>query len=132
MKITLEDHSDEVLAALESACAIALETCGLVAEGYAKKQCPVDTGTLRKSITHTVDTNEKTAYIGTNSEYATYVEMGTGKYYTGGRPKPWSHQDEKGNWHTTAGQRAQPYLKPAVADHAEQYKNIIQAALKGK
>lgn len=30
MKITLEDHSDEVLAALESACAIALETCGLV------------------------------------------------------------------------------------------------------
>ena len=37
MKITLEDHSDEVLAALESACAIALETCGLVAEGYAQK-----------------------------------------------------------------------------------------------
>lgn len=30
MKITLEDHSDEVLAALESACTIALETCGLV------------------------------------------------------------------------------------------------------
>lgn len=132
MKITLEDHSDEVLAALESACAIALETCGLVAEGYAKKQCPVDTGNLRNSITHTVDQNEKTAYIGTNSEYATYVEMGTGKYYLGGRPKPWSYQDEKGNWHTTSGQRAQPYLKPAVADHAEQYKNIIQAALKGK
>ena len=132
MKITLEDHSDEVLAALESACSIALETCGLVAEGYAKKQCPVDTGNLRNSITHTVGTNEKTAYIGTNSEYATYVEMGTGEYYSGGRPKPWSYQDEKGNWHTTAGQRAQPYLKPAVADHAEQYKNIIQAALKGK
>lgn len=132
MKITLEDHSDEVLAALESACSIALETCGLVAEGYAKKQCPVDTGNLRNSITHTVDTNEKIAYIGTNSEYATYVEMGTGEYYPGGRPKPWSYQDEKGNWHTTAGQRAQPYLKPAVADHAEQYKNIIQKALKGK
>lgn len=30
MKITLEDHSDEVLTVLESACAIALETCGLV------------------------------------------------------------------------------------------------------
>ena len=112
MKITLEDHSDEVLAALESACAIALETCN--------------------SITHTVDTNEQTAYIGTNSEYATYVEMGTGKYYPGGRSKPWSYQDENGNWHTTSGQRAQPYLKPAVADHAEQYKNIIQAALKGR
>ncbi len=35
MKITLEDHSDEVLTALESACAIALETCGLVAKNDA-------------------------------------------------------------------------------------------------
>lgn len=35
MKITLEDHSNEVLAALESACAIALETCGLVAKNDA-------------------------------------------------------------------------------------------------
>lgn len=35
MKITLEDHSDEVLAALESACSIALETCGLVAKNDA-------------------------------------------------------------------------------------------------
>lgn len=132
MKLTLDDHSDEVLSALDAALARGLEKCGLVAEGYAKKQCPVDTGTLRNSITHTVDTNEKTVYIGTNSEYATYVEMGTGEYYPEGRPKPWSYQDENGNWHTTAGQRAQPYLKPAVADHAEQYKNIIQAALKGK
>lgn len=132
MKITLEDHSDEVLAALESACAIALETCGLVAEGYAKKQCPVDTGNLRNSITHTVDINEKTAYIGTNNEYATYVEMGTGKYYPGGRPKPWSYQDENGNWHTTSGQRAQPYLKPAVAEHGEQYRKIIESELIGK
>lgn len=32
MKIKLEDHSDEVLTALESACAIALEICGLVAK----------------------------------------------------------------------------------------------------
>lgn len=132
MKITLEDHSDEVLAALESACAIALETCGLVAEGYAKKQCHVDTGNLRNSITHTVDINEKTAYIGTNNEYATYVEMGTGKYYPGGRPKPWSYQDENGNWHTTSGQRAQPYLKPAVAEHGEQYRKIIESELIGK
>lgn len=35
MKITLEDHSDEVLTALGSACAIALETCGLVAKNDA-------------------------------------------------------------------------------------------------
>ena len=32
MKITLEDHSNEVLTALESACAIALETCWFVGD----------------------------------------------------------------------------------------------------
>ena len=80
MKITLEDHSDEVLEALESACQRALEKCGLAAVNYATKLCPVDTGDLRDSITHKVIDSEKAAYIGTNSEYATYVEMGTGVY----------------------------------------------------
>ncbi len=69
MKVTIEDHSEEVLAAMESACLRALEECGLVGEGYAKKLCPVDTGNLRNSITHTVSDSEKAAYIGTDSEY---------------------------------------------------------------
>ena len=132
MQITLEDHSKEVLAAMESACAVALEMCGLAAEDYAKRLCPVDTGNLRNSITHTVDTAEKSAYVGTNSEYAVYVEMGTGQYVAGGRPTPWVYKDEKGNWHMTHGQRAQPYIKPAVADHSAQYKKIIEQTLKGK
>lgn len=132
MKITLEDHSDEVLEALESACQRALEKCGLVGEGYAKKLCPVDTGNLRNSITHTVSDGEKAAYIGTNSEYAVYVECGTGIYYPGGRQTPWTYQDAKGDWHLTHGQRAKPFIKPAVADHAAQYTRIIEQELKGK
>lgn len=39
MKVTLDDHSDEVLSALDAAIACGLEKCGLVAEGYAKKSC---------------------------------------------------------------------------------------------
>ena len=133
MKITLEDHSDEVYKELEAACQRALEKCGLVAEGYAKKLCPVDTGNLRNSITHTVsDNGERAAYVGTNSEYAVYVECGTGIYYPGGRQTPWVYQDEKGDWHLTHGQRAKPFIKPAVAEHGEQYKRIIEAELKGK
>nr|UWI40350.1 MAG: Minor capsid protein [Bacteriophage sp.] len=133
MKITLEDHSDEVLEALESACQRALEKCGLVAEGHAKKLCPVDTGNLRNSITHTVaDNGERAAYVGTNSEYGVYVECGTGIYYPGGRQTPWTYQDENGDWHLTHGQRAKPYIKPAVADHAAQYNRIIEQELKGK
>lgn len=133
MIITFKDNSDEVLAAMESACNRALEKCGLVAEGYAKKLCPVDTGNLRNSITHTVaDNGERAAYVGTNSEYGVYVECGTGIYYPGGRQTPLVYQDEKGDWHLTHGQRAKPYIKPAVADHAAQYNRIIEQELKGK
>lgn len=133
MKITLEDHSAEVYKELEAACQRALEKCGLVAEGYAKKLCPVDTGNLRNSITHTVaDNGERAAYVGTNSEYGVYVECGTGIYYPGGRQTPWVYQDEKGDWHLTHGQRAKPYIKPAVADHSAQYNRIIEQELKGK
>lgn len=132
MIITVKDNSDEVLAAMESACNRALEKCGLVGEGYAKKLCPVDTGNLRNSITHMVNDGEKAAYIGTNSEYAVYVECGTGVDYPGGRQTPWVYQDAKGDWHLTHGQRAKPFIKPAVAEHGEQYKRIIEAELKGK
>lgn len=46
------DNSDEVLAELQAAAERALEKCGLVAEGYAKRMCPVDTGNLRNGISH--------------------------------------------------------------------------------
>lgn len=130
MKVDFTDNSKEVLAVMHEAAARALEKCGLVAEGYAKKLCPVDTGNLRNSITHTVDEQEPAAIIGTNNEYAAYVELGTGKYAEGGRPTPWVYQDAKGNWHMTHGQRAQPFLKPAVADHAAQYRDILESELK--
>ena len=131
MEIKFTDNSKEVLEAMQQAAVRALEKCGLTAEGYAKKLCPVDTGNLRNSITHTVDEEESAAYIGTNNEYAAYVELGTGKYVSGGRPTPWVYQDEKGNWHRTNGQKAQPYLKPAVSDHANTYRKIIEDELKG-
>lgn len=58
------------------------------------------------------------------------VELGTGKYYPGGRPTPWVYQDDNGNWHWTAGNPAQPFLKPAVKDHQTTYRNIIEDELK--
>ena len=130
MSYTYKDNSKEVSDNIKAALLRGLETCGLVAEGYAKKLAPVDTGNLRNSITHDVDEDEPAAYIGSNVEYATYVCLGTGKYVSGGRPTPWVYQDKKGNWHRTHGQKAQPYLKPAVADHANEYRKIIENELK--
>lgn len=73
MSITIQDHSEEVSAEIKAALLRGLEKCGLVAEGYAKKLCPVDTGNLRNSITHVVDEGGDAVYIGTNSEYGAYV-----------------------------------------------------------
>lgn len=99
------DNTKAVQQGIEAAIAHALETIGLMAEGYAAHLCPVDTGNLRASITHEVDATEKVAYIGTNVEYAPYVELGTSR------------------------QKAQPYLRPAAADHAEEYRNVLKNAL---
>lgn len=52
MEIEITDNSGRVKEELQAACLRALEKCGLVAEGYAKLLCPVDTGFLRNSITH--------------------------------------------------------------------------------
>lgn len=99
------DNSALVKSELRAAIGRALERIGSQAEGYAKDLCPVDTGNLRNSITHTAD--GKAAYIGTNVEYGKYVELGT------------RHQ------------KAQPYLKPAAANHTGTYSNIVKDELGG-
>lgn len=103
IQIIVKDNRDEVLEELRSKTEIAMEKCGLVAEGYAKRECPVDTGNLRNSIAHAVQ--GKVAYIGTNVEYGPYVEMGTSRT------------------------RAQPFLRPAAQNHTEQYKQVIKSTL---
>lgn len=100
-----QDNTEEVLDALADQVEVGLEKIGLVAEGYAKRLCPVDTSRLRDSITHTTDS--KAAYIGTNVDYAVYVEMGTVRT------------------------PAQPYLKPAAEDHMEEYRSILKSELQG-
>lgn len=101
----LESHVGEVRTQMDEAAARALERIGLAAERYAKMKCPVDTGRLRNSITH--ETDPDTVYIGTNVEYAPYVELGTHR------------------------QMAKPYLKPAMLDHTREYEKILQDELGG-
>lgn len=109
MQVEIIDNSKLVLDEFKDAVMRALERCGLQAEGYAADLAPVDTGNLRDHISHTVDASEPAAYVGTNTEYAPYVELGTGIHYPGGRDTPWIYQDAKGDWHRTNGQRPQPW-----------------------
>ena len=95
----------------------ALEKACLVVENSAKQNCPVADGQLRQSINHTVEGTK--GEVGTSVEYAPYVEVGTGIYSTegNGRQTPWTYQDAKGEWHTTSGMHAQPFLKPALEEN---------------
>lgn len=123
------DHSDEVKAALDDAIKAALEAVGNTAVSHAKNNLTaagrVDHGNLRGSISHAVDPDENAVYIGTNTEYAIYNELGTGIYIPGGRQSPWAYKDESGEWHQTRGMRPTHFLKNAVQDHKNEYVNII-------
>ena len=101
-----EDNALAIVNAIDQALARALEEVGLVAEGYAKKACPVDTGRLWNSITHQVRPSEKSVYIGTNVEYAPYVELSTSRT------------------------KGQPFLRPAAKDHESTYKKIFEKHLR--
>ena len=104
MSIKYTSHKSECEAAVDKAIARALEICGGTAERYAKEICPVRTGRLRGSIGH-AKKNPTTEQVGTDVEYAPYVELGT-RY-----------------------QKAQPYLRPAVENHRGEYERIIRSEL---
>ncbi len=98
---------------------IAAEIIGGKAESYAKMLCPVDTGNLRNSITHTTEDDGHTVVIGSTVYYAPFVELGTGRNAEGANGRG-----------TREGMKPRPYLRPAIEDHREEYKHIIQSELK--
>jgi HK97 gp10 family phage protein len=92
-----------------------------------------DTGTLANSIKSKVEAGggEIVGVVYTPLEYAPYVEFGTGLFAeNGGRTDvPWKYQDDKGNWHTTSGQKPQPFLRPALDENTEKIKEILEEGL---
>ena len=70
---------------------------------------------MRNSISHAVDENEMAVYIGTNVEYAPYVE-----YNEKARHDPPEFGGGKAH-----------FLRDAAANHGDHYRSIMEAALKG-
>ena len=140
MQIRFEDHSDEVLRDLREAVSRILEMWGMAIEGWAKRLCPVGTvestgkkgyrgGTLRNSITHEVNEGDQTVDIGSNVEYAPYVELGTGPYFE--PPPDWEQFDaERGSGIGHGYVSARPFLRPAVENNQEKLRKIMEQELK--
>lgn len=127
------DNSELIKKALPEQIEQALIAIGSTAESNAKDNCPVDTGLLRNSITYAIggqapaitgysDNNneqhgsysgnapadidgETTLYVGTNVEYAEYIELGHSK------------KAPKG------------FLKIAMTGHTAEYSRLLKDAL---
>lgn len=120
--LTVDEETEQQI--LNQAC--------IIVENQAKINCPVDAGTLRNSITHEVINHE--GIVGTNIDYAIYVELGSGLFAVNGdgRTTPWSYQDDRGNWHTTVGQHPQPYLTTALHQQRQTVINFLKTKLRSK
>ena len=70
------DNSEAVKRELERAAIRGLIKASMLVEGQAVLLAPVDKGGLRDSIGYKVNESELVAYVGTNCEYAIYVEYG--------------------------------------------------------
>ena len=155
----VNDHTEEVLRELETRIQAALEACGIQAVSHAQDNITKAgrvgaTGDLRQGISHLV--KDKTCYVGTNTEYAIYNEIGTGKFVAGGRKGFWvyvpgSKKRGKGrilsekearqlvailkskglDAHMTEGMKGIHFLKDAIANNIDEYKRIIEQHLKG-
>ena len=110
--IVFTDNLDEVLRALDGALETGLVKIGAAAQGYAKDNTPVRTGTLRDSIGAEVKSDEKAAYIGTmvdrfpKKPYGQYVELGA-------RGRPGVHM-----------------LQRAATEHTGEYKQLMEDSMK--
>lgn len=96
----------------------------------AKRNCPVEDGTLRNSITYSVEEEADgnlAGYVGSNLDYAPYVHQGTGIYALEGNGRkqvPWTYYSEKdGKFHSTSGLKPTPFLQDAIDNEKD---NIIQ------
>lgn len=116
-EVTIEDNSDLVRKALPDQLKMALTAIGMAGETNAKAhitdvvyntpQSPSykRTGRLRNSLTYQVDENDLAVFIGSNVEYAIYIELGSSRM------------------------RPRPYLRPAITNHTDEYKRLAMEAL---
>lgn len=83
----------------------------LRADGHA------GTGDLIDSINYDIKQTNDEIIVNVNAaDYAKYLESGTGAAHgvSGGREGYWRYQDRDGNWHTTDGMDADPFIDPST------------------
>lgn len=127
-----KDNSQACKNAIKMAEIKWLKAAALVIQSQAKTLAPVDTSNLKTSINHKVEVSKLEAYIGTNCDYAIYVEFGTGEFAENGngRKGGWVYTDPSGKTHFTMGMKPKPYLRPAYRKNKQALKQLLNKYLK--
>lgn len=109
-----------------------LKAAALAIQSQAKALVPVNTSNLKTSINHKVQVSSLEAYVGTNADYAVYVEFGTGEFAENGngRKGGWVYIDPSGKTHFTMGMKPKPYLRPAYRKNKKALKQLLNKYLK--
>lgn len=106
MKFKFEDNSPACKKALDQAIKKFLVGSGELITSQAETLAPVDTGNLKTHIENKVVVSDKAVHIGTNVEYAPYVEFGTWKM------------------------REQPFLRPAFRYNKNNVTKLLEQYLR--
>ena len=124
---------------------IPLKQACIVVKDAATENCPTNTGYLKRSITYNVSGN--VGEVGTNVDYAPYIEFGTGLFAEDGngrktpwgpfpnlehkyKPEGWKEGDEIPDFLYTHGQKPQPYLRPALDSNRDKIVEIFRNAIR--
>lgn len=108
IEFSLTDNSELIKRATAEQIYTALDMVGTDAEGFVSLLTPVDTGRLRNSITHEVGENE--VIVGTNVEYAQFVEFNEKARHVSGQ----AH-----------------YLRDGISNNIDSFKSVFETILSG-
>lgn len=116
--------------AIENVVSQELERTAHRIERQAKELAPVDTGDLRRSIT--TDGGRLAYEVGTNLEYAEYIEEGTSPHtITGNDYLYWEGADHPVRSVNHPGNRAYLYMETAFNTQTEDLEDRISDIIEG-
>lgn len=130
--MSFKDNSDSCKKKLKKAQVKWLYAVAEIISSQARALAPVEFGNLRESIDYKVNVINLEAYVGTNTEYAIWVEFGTGEFAESGQGRKggWIYFDEAdGQYHFTWGQEPKPFLKPAYMGNKKELIGLLNKYL---
>ncbi|BDR75271.1 HK97-gp10 family putative phage morphogenesis protein [Clostridium tetani] len=132
MSSNFKDNSRACKNAIKRANVKWLKAAALLIQSQAKALAPVDTSNLKTSIDHKIQVSKLEAYIGTNCDYAIYVEFGTGEFAENGRGRKggWVYTNGEGKTIFTKGSKPKPYLRPAYRQNKQALIQLLNKYLR--